>query len=880
MDKQLKHVHVVFKTHFDIGFTHLVRELREWYSGDMLREAADLCEATAQNPEGKRYVWTLPAWPLRTALENVSDGALKGRVEALVRGGQLAWHALPFTTHTEFCGLEEFIRGFSHAKWLENRYGRGTISAKMTDVPGHTRVLPSLLAGAGVKFLHLGCNPCAAQPQVPPLFYWEGPDGARVLTFYARGGYGSGLLPPDGWPYPYWLAMMAKGENTGVHGADVVEDVLARAAVQLPGCGVSIGTMDDFARAMLAGDFDIPVVRGDLADTWIRGVGSAPLGVRRVRAARRKLDTLSAAAAFLASPKGAATARAGLDKAYEHTLLFGEHTWGLDTKTTILPERRHGNPWDGYPFWRENGYAKEVFQTLKTDDPAYRRMEASWREQLGFAEQAEQQARQVCALLGAGLSGGWLTIVSATGHKGPARVRLPESFTGEPLVNVETGDAYPVLLDSQGERWASPALPAAGFAGFRAGPRMEAPMEGFAVVESDVSVRVDTALLSVEVDRQSGCLTRLYHKPTRREWVAAGNALGFGQYLYDVYSGDELDRYLKEYLYNFADWGIDDNGKAGYPKQHPHLAAVPAGFHLAVEKSEGECTILARAAIGGITTQTYGNAQMLETRITVYADAPWVDFRFDLLGKGETPMLETGQFAFPLAAEGPRVRLNKLGSVVDPAADIPGGCNHDLFCVEQWFDVSDENGGVAFMPLDMPLAAFHRDAALRHTGRFSEDAATVFCHAFNNGWGTNFPQWIGGDPSYRIRVMPHGADAPAESLFLAAAQHYNRPLVLEGAPAKANFDLLPEGLDGFLVVALALAENHREWALRVRDIRGSARTARLHLSGAVAKIWRCNLHGEKETELPLKWANTGAEVWFETATYEIHTFIAEVREDT
>ena len=69
--------------------------------------------------------------------------------------------------------------------------------AKLTDVPSHSRVLPTVLKNAGVDFLHLGCNPGSASPQVPTLFWWQGPDGSRLLTFYRAEYYGSGILPPE-----------------------------------------------------------------------------------------------------------------------------------------------------------------------------------------------------------------------------------------------------------------------------------------------------------------------------------------------------------------------------------------------------------------------------------------------------------------------------------------------------------------------------------------------------------------------------------------------------------------------------------------------------------------------------------------------------------
>ena len=68
------------------------------------------------------------------------------------------WHALPYTTHTEAAGLEEFIRGLHYAQQLSAMFGKKYISAKMTDVPGHTSMLPSLLAKAGINVLTVNQN--------------------------------------------------------------------------------------------------------------------------------------------------------------------------------------------------------------------------------------------------------------------------------------------------------------------------------------------------------------------------------------------------------------------------------------------------------------------------------------------------------------------------------------------------------------------------------------------------------------------------------------------------------------------------------------------------------------------------------------------------
>ena len=100
----------VFKTHFDIGYTKLAGEIIKEYGGSMLERAVAVCEETQCRGETREYKWTMAAWPLYKALQT-ADPDLRTRAEKLIARGQLLWHALPFTTHTEFCSEEELIRG-------------------------------------------------------------------------------------------------------------------------------------------------------------------------------------------------------------------------------------------------------------------------------------------------------------------------------------------------------------------------------------------------------------------------------------------------------------------------------------------------------------------------------------------------------------------------------------------------------------------------------------------------------------------------------------------------------------------------------------------------------------------------------------------------
>ncbi|MFV0411956.1 MAG: hypothetical protein ACK5L3_01640, partial [Oscillospiraceae bacterium] len=371
----IKKIFLVFKTHFDFGFTNLAQKVLEQYSGQMLQDIIHACVDTAELG-GVRFVFTLPAWPLQQML---NSGQQKQTLERLIRQGQVVWHALPFTSHTDFAGIEDMVDGFKYARRLSEAYGKPVpVSAKLTDVPGHGLILPALLAGAGVKFLHLGCNEYAMPPSVPPLFFWQAPDGSRVLTMYYKDGYGDGLLLPEDWPFPVWMAMLHTHDNSGPQSPAEIRRLVEEVQAKAPGVEVVSGSMDDFYRELAQCDLSgLPVVTQDLADTWIHGIGSYPKEVGMVRAARRQLLWAGAAAALsqtgaapLARPALAAVG-AGTDAAFEQLAMFDEHTWGLDVKTWMQRPRVYGK--------------KEFLAKKETEE--YRYMEASWQEQKSRATQ-------------------------------------------------------------------------------------------------------------------------------------------------------------------------------------------------------------------------------------------------------------------------------------------------------------------------------------------------------------------------------------------------------------------------------------------------------------------------------------------------------------
>jgi alpha-mannosidase len=900
----LKKVFVVFKTHFDIGYTHLAKELLQWYSDGMIKDALTVCQATKGYPAGKRYVWTLPSWPMQKTVEGMSDEYLKQSVEHLLKEGQLIWHAFPYTTYTEFCGLEELIRGLYVSRELAIRYGRWPQDAKMTDVPGHTWILPTILAKAGVQFLHLGSNEAATPPDVPRLFFWEGPDGSRVLTYYSKGSYGTDLVPPEDWEYPYWLAMLHTLDNQGPQNTAYIEALFARAERELSGVEVVIGALEDFGKAMLEGDFDIPVVRGDMADTWIRGVGSAPTGVRKVRTQRSYLSALESAASFKKLygveqvGQHDQKDRSWIAKSYEKTLLFGEHTWGMDTKITILPDRRYGAPWDG----RE--YQKEKFEHLKKHDPGYKKLIESWEEQLDYLRDTDiylghLKQSTLDTLAGAvDLDGERMIVMNALGWSITAPVNLDGIDLDQAiLIDGETGEGIEMYLDPNEQKVAAVKdIPALGYRTVTI-KRNETPKEPIPTnhtrniaylknLAGGVIGIIDTPSFRIEVDEKTGCLKRLYQKSTDKEWVNQTSPVHFGQYLYDIYSNAELEQYLCDYACVLRDWVLNDYGKPGYPADQQHEQFSPRNFMLAVENGHNWGSILVTARIEDDSIRKYGNAQEIAFRITGYADQDYLDLQYDLKEKIETPLIESGYFTFPIALDNPKFRINKIGSVIDPTCDILPGCNKDLYCCENWVDISDGTQGMAIIPLDMPLFSLSEPGVLKFDQDNDPKVPDFLFLAFTNAWGTNFPQWIGGDLSFRYRLLCHQGDWKEGQVWKTAYETVQKPIVgyAKGKTGTSNvkpvLDILKEDLHGCKVLAFKVAEEGDGYILRIHEVQGKPGKVTLKFNLDLQSAYLCDLVERKQAQLTIIREDHASCLEIDTEPFEIHTMYLEFGRET
>jgi hypothetical protein len=352
-----KTIHLVFKTHLDIGFTDHAARVRRQYHDQFIPQAIGTGEHFfRENPAAPAFVWTTGAWLIWDHLNTQSPEKVR-QLEQAIERGLIVWHGLPFTTHTELMSPALFRSGLSYAAELDRRFGKTTIAAKMTDVPGHTLGMVPLLAEAGIRFLHLGVNTASPVPDVPPIFRWQAPGGEEVVVMY-QGSYGATDFPAGD---DIGLSFAHTNDNIGPQSVGQTVEVLRHLRHQYPDAEIKASTLDAFGAEMWARRESFPVVTSEIGDSWIHGAASDPQKLADFRTLSRLYEGWSE----VPTPQRLAFGRA--------LTMVAEHTWGVDIKTYLRDDRA----WD-----------RRDFERARHNDYRFAYAEQSWSEQRAYLEAA------------------------------------------------------------------------------------------------------------------------------------------------------------------------------------------------------------------------------------------------------------------------------------------------------------------------------------------------------------------------------------------------------------------------------------------------------------------------------------------------------------
>jgi hypothetical protein len=705
-------VFVAASTHTDIGYTDLQANVAKRHCENTDR-VIELC--------GKYPAF---GWNLEVAWQADQYRRHRSREQAeklwqLAREGRIGVHAGYVNELTGLCSFEELNRWLYFAHSLKRDHGVPFESALNTDVPTEVWSLPSILAAAGIRYFAAGIDnyraPTFTKLETGDPYWWEGPDGSRVLTYFAPGYAQAGGPLHSIQDLRRWLVSAIKSRASSPYDALYMYGAIGDNGQNDPAMAgtaqkwaneyeypkIIMGPSAEYFKYMeSAYGARIPVVRGDGGVYWEDGAASS---AQETTLNRRAHETASAADALLAFTARLKTGRqpTAMQKAlWRDMLLYDEHTWGAYCSTSA------------------------------PDSPFSR---SQWEVKSGFAKSADREGAQ---LLAKGMqrlasqirrSGPSVVVFNATSWPREGEVISAALPSGMVPADPATGKALPTVSDpdNAGARvlFRVPSVPAWGYAAL---PLITGTPAAVQMTEMSGSPTLENEAFRLALDPASGGITSLQDKTAGRELVDPSAPQRLNEYLY-VSGGDGS---------NIVDLGA--NRVAQLTIHTPESVrvvrqALPGLGERLIVRSRAEKT------------------PAIEQQYTLWIGSRRVDIR-NRLTRTAVRAMEAAYFAFPFAARRPDMRIEIPNGVLRPDIDqLPGACK-DWYCLQHWMTVGDGERRIVWASPDAPLLCIGDINRGLWRQKLEVADGRVYSYIMNNYWNTNYKADQSGDFEFRYAV--------------------------------------------------------------------------------------------------------------------------------
>jgi len=386
MSSRIDEILVIHHTHTDVGYTAQQSIVSRW-NYEFIRSALSLID---RSPD---FRWTCETfWGVERFLDYATQNERRKFVDA-VTSGKIGLSA-SYLNFNELLDYEILMRMTDRAGAFGKRIGCSVDSAITADINGFGWGFARALAAAGVTNLltcihtHHGMYPLSRRHIA---FWWEAPDGDRILVFNAEHyhfGNELGLVP--GAVSSYIIkdecdADMIFGDHWKVAEIRIPRfvDQLSRSGYRLPIIPVMASglrtdnappneeilhcierwnrdhadivrirmvTLSEFFRILRSSSDGLSVYRGDWPDWWSDGIASFPADTTLFRAAQRVLKECLR----LGERHGVPDEE--IEEVMQFLALYAEHTfshadsvsrpWGLDVRA--ISSRKTANAALGY----------------------------------------------------------------------------------------------------------------------------------------------------------------------------------------------------------------------------------------------------------------------------------------------------------------------------------------------------------------------------------------------------------------------------------------------------------------------------------------------------------------------------------------------------
>jgi hypothetical protein len=797
------------KIHNDIGFTDLPQNVEELDT----RNIDNLIGIMGRFPFYKFNLET--SWLVDNYLHSRTP-ARGQQLMNLAKSGRMGVSGLYLNVPAGLTSGEEFYRAMYFSKSLNRKYGVPMKFASLTDTPSQPWSVPSMLADAGIIGFALGSNQhrgmllqnSTLNEESP--FYWEGPDGRRVMAWFARSysqllrlrGRGAvadmrGTIPQflarymrDNYPVDAVYVYGLGGDNEDIREGEASTIARWNEAYAYPKLvAATDGDYYDYLAKNFAGK--LPVFRGDGGAYWADAAGTSAAATTVNRDTQRLLPLTEMIASWASLFDPAITYPASeLRDAWKDLLFYDEHTWGAHNSIS-QPDRQFVH--DQFDFKQAHAIRahdaatnlltramNRLVQYISVEGPTLFVFNPDLRPRSGIVEVEFEPDRELLDM--------------ATGQPVPMDVVL------------EHKDGWRRV------RFLATAVPGLGYKAYAV--RREPERIRSSNTTQAGLWEIDSRYYRISLDSSTGAITHLIDKELNRDLVDQNAPYKLNQLVYAA--GGEQQRIIRD-MFPYTRTQLDVTGQS--EAQLVENVRTPLGQRI---------RITARAK----------NVPLIESEITVYENLKRIDIR-DHIRKEDIRAKEAIYFAFPFLTSPPQFLYQVQNAWARPNDDqLPGACR-EWFTTPNLVVSRDESATIAFATPDLPLVTLTDINRGRWPQHLNITNGHVFSYVTNNYWSMNIKASQGGDISFRYSITSRkDLDYAALGQFdsetrsgLAAYPYFDWGNVKGAVGAKR----LPAPGGSFLdleasnaqVSAFKEAEDSSGYILRLRETTGRDGTARL-----------------------------------------------------
>jgi alpha-mannosidase len=816
----------------DFGFDETPSRTLEW-ENRYIDKAMEIEKAFPS------YSFTLDAAANLESYLATRDEAHKQQLLDYLRNGKFGINALYDMSFTETASTEELFHMLGYSLRAGAQYGFPVDSASQTDEPTVTWAIPQVLAAGGIKYFAEGSDPIRG-PFNPighlnfhSPFYWEAPNGVKVLVWSAVSYLNIEDMTWGGWnpeavekkeyrpsliglehSLPLFLSQYDRQDYPfdavflyGLHNDEIPiwhfgsADVIKKWNEEYAYPQVIPATQRDYF-SYITKHFDskITTYKGDEGAYWEDEVGADARAEALARtsqmqvAAAEKLDSIA-----LWTKPSLKLDNAPYLEAWKNIMLADDYIWSDETSMS--------RPYSYLTNYEEDvhrGYAEAAFRQTRdllrvAKDRVAELVETDKPGVVVFNTEAWQRT----GFFDVELEPGEILEDSASGHPLPCGVLVAREGYNE-------------------VRCSAPAMPSLGYQFY---PIAKGTVPSGEPVKMDnARMSIDGRYYKLQLDPETGAVARLFDKATGEDLVNGKSGYGLNEYLY-VSGGDPAS-----YEHGENDAGNKDNRLLEADPTLP-VAVLTMNKQKLVRPPQVQrfpwgtvVTIYARAL----------NTPGITSTITLDDEQKLVTFDNEV-EKTSTLKKEGVYFAFPFQMEKPQVEYHGATAWVNPATDMLPGANREWFATQGGVRVQGANQSIEWVSLDAPLITLeHPNRGLWPSDIQIEDG-TVFSYVMNNYWYTDAPAQQGGRFRFRYALTSGKNLSQADATRFEIAER--SPLYVIPYEHKEWKRTLPEKGAGFVdaspngIAILALrpvpADNTGAYLMRVQNGTGQAITAQI-----------------------------------------------------